>query len=111
MTVTNPAKGYRVSRDGLMGPRAFFLATVTVCGSVIVSGILPNNLLMPMMSTLLFVLAAAFALVAWIRCSTDEYGVTYWDVAGAVAFIGMCTSAIIEPDQLARIFDATRRDQ
>ena len=111
MTVTNPAKGYGATRARLIGPRALFLATIATGGSIIASGILPSNLLMPMISTLLFVLAAAFALVAWVRCSTDEYDVTYWDVAGAVALIGMCTAALIEPDQLVRIFETPQRDQ
>ena len=111
MTVTNPANRYRATRDHLIGPRALFLAAVAVGGSIIASGMLPNNLLMPVISTLLFVLAAVVALVAWVRCSTDEYDVTYWDVAGAVAFIGMCTAALIEPDQLVRIFEAPHRDQ
>ena len=34
----------------------------------------PGHLLMPILATLLFVLALVFALVAWVRCSTDEYG-------------------------------------
>jgi hypothetical protein len=36
-----------------------------------------------------------------VRCSTDEYDVTYWDVAGAVVLIGIGASVLIEPEQLA----------
>jgi hypothetical protein len=44
-----------------------------------------------------------FALVAWIRCSTDEYAVSYRDVAGALAFIGIGAAALVEPEQLVRL--------
>jgi hypothetical protein len=67
------------------------------------SGLLPNHLLMPVISMLLFVLAMVFALVAWIRCSTDEYAVSYRDVAGALAFIGIGAAALVEPEQLVRL--------
>jgi len=62
---------------------------------------LPNHLLMPAVTTLLFVLALVFALVAWVRCSTDEYDVTYWDVAGVIVLIGIGASVMIDPEQLA----------
>jgi hypothetical protein len=103
MSITHPAKGYRRrSRRGpSFGPQAAFLATMAVVGTIIVAGLLPHNLMMPAVSTLLFVLASVFALIAWVRCSTDEYGVTYWDVAGAVVLVGICTAALIEPAQLS----------
>jgi hypothetical protein len=69
--------------------------------ALVLVGPLPNHLLMPAVATLLFVLAMVFALVAWVRCSTDEYDVTYWDVAGAVVLIGIGASVLIEPEQLA----------
>lgn len=104
MAITNSAKDYgRRRRHGSWnGPRVAFLATVALTGAFIFTGLIPDNLLMPAIATLLFVLATVFALVAWIRCSTDEYEVTYWDVAGAVTLIGICTATLVEPDQLVR---------
>jgi hypothetical protein len=49
------------------------LSSVAVAGAVAMSGPLPTNLLIPDVRILLFVLALVFALVAWVRCSTDEY--------------------------------------
>ncbi len=43
-------------------------------GVLIARGLSPNSPPTPAVSTLLFVLATMSALVAWVRCSTDEYG-------------------------------------
>ena len=51
------------------------------------------------------------ALVAWVRCSTDEYDVTFWDVAGAIALIGIGTAALVEPDQLVRLVAGTSSER
>jgi hypothetical protein len=103
MGMSGPARDHsqRARRRAAIGPEAAFWASVATAGVIIATGVLPTNLLMPVVTTLLFVLATVFALVAWVRCSTDEYGVTYWDVAGAVLLIGIGTSVLIEPEQLA----------
>ena len=62
-------------------------------------------------SMLLFVLATVFALVAWIRCSTDEYAVSYRDVAGALAFIGIGAAALVEPNELVRLVAGTHPER
>jgi hypothetical protein len=113
MTITTRANGHGESARGhsSVGPKLAFLATVSAAGTVMLAGFLPSNLLMPAVSVMLFVLAMVFALVAWIRCSTDEYGLTYWDVAGAVAFIGVCTAALVEPDQLVRLVAGAYSEQ
>jgi len=105
MTISKPAMrdGHRLLHDPWNGPRVTFLATFAAIGVLMSAGLIPSNLLMPAIATLLFVLAAVFALVAWIRCSTDEYRVTFWDVAGAVALIGIGAAALVDPDQLVRL--------
>jgi hypothetical protein len=101
----SPSRDYRVRphADPLLGPRAAFLLSIAAVASIIPSGLLPESLLMPVISMLLFVLAMVFALVAWIRCSTDEYAVSYRDVAGALAFIGIGAAALVEPEHLVRL--------
>ncbi len=105
MAITNSAKDYGPRRHHASwnGPCVAFLATVALTGAFIFAGLIPDNLLMPAAATLLFVLATMIALVAWIRRSTDEYEVTYWDVAGAITLIGICTATLVEPDQLVRL--------
>ena len=64
---------------------------------------------MPLVSTLLLVLAASFGATAWWRGWMDPDGVTYRDVAGALTLIGLCAAATIEPEQMMRIVQRQRR--
>jgi hypothetical protein len=105
MSISRPSRDEQVRPhpDPLFGPRAAFLVSIAAAASIIPFGLLPDLLLMPVISILLFVLAMVFALVAWVRCSTDEYAVSYRDVAGALAFIGIGAAALVEPEQLVRL--------
>jgi hypothetical protein len=62
-----------------------------------------GDLTLPLVATLLFVLAAVVAFVAWSRGAATGYRLTYWDVAGALTFIGIGTAALIEPEQMLRL--------
>jgi len=57
---------------------------------------------------LLFVLAAAVALVAWRRPALGPR-LTYWDVAGALTLSGLCVAAAVEPEQMVRLVAGTDR--
>lgn len=93
------------STQGVLGPHlgyvAAILAGVAVWGLSRVT--LQADLVMPLVSTLLFALAALFGAAAWWRGWMDPNGVTYRDVAGALTLIGLCAAATIEPDQMLRI--------
>jgi len=70
----------------------------------------PRDFVLPAISTLFSALAALVALVAWCRGPPAEQGnVTYWDVAGALAFIGICTAALVDPHQMVRLVEGTPR--
>ena len=105
MSISRPSRDYQVRphADPLLGPRAAFVFSIATTATIIPSGVVPDHLVMPVISILLFALAMVFALVAWVRCSTDEYAVSYRDVAGALAFIGIGAAALVEPEQLARL--------
>jgi hypothetical protein len=64
---------------------------------------LPPDAVMPVVSTLLLILAGAFALMAWRHGSTDPDNVTYRDVAGALTLIGICAAATIDSEQMMRL--------
>ena len=112
MRMSGPARhcGERARRGGSFGPQAAFLGSVAVVGAVVASELLPTSLLMPAVSMLLFVLALVFALVAWVRCSTDEYRVSSWDVSGALLPIGVGAAALVEPDRLPRLLSTVHTD-
>jgi hypothetical protein len=101
--------GYQHDRTGDrtegFGPQLAF-AAATLAGFTVWTGCvatLPQGFGPPIVTSVFLVLAAVFAAVAW-RCRKDDpTNVTYTDVAGALALIGLCLSATIEPDPLLRL--------
>jgi len=65
-----------------------------------------SDAIMPIVATLLFLLAAATAIV-WRREAGASDRVTYWDVAGALTFIGIGAATLIEPEQMLRLIAST----
>ena len=61
-------------------------------------------------ATLLLVMASAIALFAWVRGNVQrERGPSYWDVAGALTFIGICVAQTIEPAELVALIEGADR--
>ena len=110
MTITNPLGGLR-SRSGEHVPGPLLVLTGAVAAVVAASALwghdMPPNALAPAVSILFFVLAAAVALVAWRR-PLPSPRFSYWDVAGALTFIGICMGATVEPGQMVELVAGTR---
>src|SRR5262245_24867022 len=90
------------------GPQLGF-AAATVAGFAAwtaCAATLPAGFAAPIVTSLFLLMAAAFALVAWLRRYEDPGNVTYKDVAGVLTLIGLCASATIDPDQLLRLAHA-----
>jgi hypothetical protein len=86
------------------GPQIVFVGALAA--AVATAAVLDQSLSLPAVSTLLFVLAAAVALIAWRRPRRGPR-LSYWDVAGVLTFIGICVAAAIEPDQMVRLVAGT----
>jgi len=71
---------------------------------------LTNDHTMPLVATLLFALAGIATLVAWRRGPMNRHRPTYWDVAGALTFIGIGAAALIDPEQMMRLLAAAPGD-
>ncbi len=114
MAITNPAKRFvRRSDPWAVGPQITFAAAVlTAFAALAVAATTqPSDLVLPLVSTLFFVLAGLVTLVAWSRrriSAPDQ--VTYWDVAGALTFIGICAAAMVDPEQMLRLVEGTHRE-
>jgi uncharacterized membrane protein YgdD (TMEM256/DUF423 family) len=80
----------------LTGALAATLAAVAVMQSSIA-----REALEPMAASLIFLFAAAVALIAWFRPMSRQF--TYWDAAGALTFIGICVTASVEPEQMVQL--------
>ena len=91
-------------RESLL-PQLGFAAAMIACAAawITAKAMLPPDAVMPMVSTLLLILAGAFALIAWCHGSMNPNNVTYRDVAGALTLIGLCAAATIDSDQMMRL--------
>ena len=61
-----------------------------------------GDALLPGLSTLFFILAAAVALIAWQRPMPARH-FSYWDAAGILTVIGIGMAAAVEPEQMVRL--------
>ena len=94
------------------GPHfAFIGAVILAFGALAVSlRTLPQDFVTPAVVVLLFGLAAIVTVIA--RTSRRRVAAThlsYWDVAGALILIGICLSALVEPEQMLRLVEADNR--
>jgi hypothetical protein len=72
---------------------------------------LPPAFTLPTVCLVALVAAGAAAAFAWNNRVGDRAHPNYWDIAGALAFVGMCAAMLSEPDQLWPLLEATpRRD-
>ena len=114
MPITNsaPRYGHQIG-PWARGPEVTFAAAVLIVFAALAAcwRTLPSDLVLPVISTLLFVLASLVALVArfWKRASRQDR-TTYWDVAGALTFIGICVASQIDPDQMVRFVEGAHRE-
>jgi hypothetical protein len=72
---------------------------------------LPPALILPTFCLAALVAAGVLAAFAWNRRTGEKGRPNYWDIAGALTFLGMCAAILSEPDQVWLLFEATpRRD-
>jgi hypothetical protein len=104
----------RSSDRPVLGPPLAFGAALLAAGAAFAAATasLPGDVVLPMISTLFFVLSCLVTIVAWRSGQPSRrQHPSYWDVAGALTLFGICVAAMIEPDQLLRLIQGTGRDQ
>jgi hypothetical protein len=103
----NPA-----SRPGLsrLGPPIALAAAVLATFCIVAMSPTPGGGSAVAIATLLFLMASAAALVAWVNGRSPRgSGLTYWDVAGALTFIGICVASTVEPNEMVALIEAADR--
>jgi hypothetical protein len=76
---------------------------VALVAALGIRNVVPADALAPAIVTLLFAIAAVTAGFA-LLCRRDRFRVMWFDLAGSLTFIGVVLSALIEPDQMVRLF-------
>ena len=107
MPVTDPMRRETADTDPAVGTTLALAISGTVLSAafVISAWALPSQLVLPVMCLAALATAAVVALVAWTRRTPDRRHPTYWEIAGALTFIGMCAAILSEPDQVVRLFE------
>jgi hypothetical protein len=108
MAVTHDIGPLSQQRHEGVGPQVMFATALllTVAAWVFIERVFTSDHSLPLVTTLLFCLAALAALVAWTRGKMAHHRLTYWDVAGALTFIGIGTAALIDPEQMLRLVES-----
>jgi len=100
----------RATQAAVGGPHV--LAAATLAGGLatfaVLLWLLPAPLVLPAISALLLAAACAIVLIAWRRPRPHQSLLSYWDLAGAVTFIGIAAALLSEPDQALPLFEAGR---
>jgi hypothetical protein len=80
-------------------PALYFL--IGAAGVLAIVSLTPPALILPALSLAAMASAAAVALLAWL-CGAERHsnGVTPWDVAGALAFIGFAAGMLTGPEHI-----------
>ena len=113
MAITDPRGVARSAQAGVFGPAVVFAATVLTAFAAlaVATAALPQDLVLPLISTLFLAAAAVVALLAWLReRAPDPFRLTYWDVAGALTLIGICAGALVDPEQMVRLVQGPARE-
>jgi hypothetical protein len=97
-------------RKGGFGPRLVFIASMfVVCaGWGVSTSALPFGFAVPLVSTLFLLLAGVSAAIAWHHRVSDLGDVTYADVAGALTLIGLCITAMIDPNEMLQLVQSAQ---
>jgi hypothetical protein len=105
MAVTHHAGHLSDRRHQSIGPQVMFAGALllAVAAWIVTERTFTSDLTLPLVATLLFVSAGVATLVAWSRGAMARHRPTYWDVAGALTFIGICAAALIDPEQMLRL--------
>jgi MYXO-CTERM domain-containing protein len=89
--------------SAILGPAIVFSIVLLAAPLLLASGhVLGEEATLPALSGSFFALAAVVALLAWRRPRNPRH-FTYWDVAGALTFIGIAISTAVEPEQMVRL--------
>jgi hypothetical protein len=101
---TDPWDGPKVAMalSACLGATAFVLAAWT----------LPGPLVLPVFSVLAILAAGVLAVVAWTGPRPRPAArLTYWDIAGALTFIGVCAALLSDPEQALPLMEMRRGEQ
>jgi hypothetical protein len=107
-----PTPKPHVRFGGWSGP-TLTAATVALAGASTTCTLvwtLPAPLVLPALGVLATLAAALIALIAWVSAERMGGALTYWDVVGALTFVGIFASLLSEPELALLLLENQRTD-
>jgi hypothetical protein len=100
----------RAAHPVIHGPQELAVATLVagIGTFAVLLWLLPAPLILPAISVLLLAAACGIALLAWRRPRPHQSQLSYWDLAGAVTFIGIVAALLSEPDQALPLLESSQ---
>jgi hypothetical protein len=110
MRLNNPARLPTAGRIA-GGSAVALVAMAVLLAATLALWALPFELVLP--SLCVAALTGAFVVggVAWKFGRPPAASLSYWDIAGALALIGMGAAMLSEPDQVLSLLDAAKADR
>jgi hypothetical protein len=94
------------------GPR-LLAVTVALTGAAATSVMiwtLPSPLVLPAVGVLAIAAAIAVALVAWLTAQRMTAAVGYWDIVGALTFVGIAAVLLSDPELAIPLLEQQRTE-
>jgi uncharacterized membrane protein (DUF4010 family) len=113
MASTRPLPS-RSSRGETAGPTvaAIVIGAALLAALAVSAWSLPPALVLPAFSLIALGIACAMALLAWRQPgAANGRRVSYWDLAGALTFLGLCAAILSEPEQVLPLLEEAKRDR
>ena len=100
------------AQDSGNGPLFVFLMAVGASAGVAayISRTISADAMLPILSGILFVAAAAIAAIGWSARKAKPDTVSYWDVAGAVTLIGCAAAMMTDPENVMQVFGLKQKN-
>jgi hypothetical protein len=113
MPVTDPMRREPTADGFAAGSRLALLASGALLASTFAASLwlLPRQLVLPTLCLAALIAACAVGFVAWRSRAPSAAHPTYWDVAGALTFIGMCAAMLCEPDQVLPLLEMASKEK
>jgi uncharacterized membrane protein YfcA len=112
MPVTDPMHGEAAATGSAAGSNLALIGSGAVLTATLLVSVwtLPVQLVLPAVCIAALAAACVVGLVAWRSRAANRRHPTYWDIAGALTFVGMCAAVLSEPDQVLPLLQVAASD-
>lgn len=100
MPIQLPTPNPHIRDGGWTGPKllAAAVALAGVVATIVFAWMLPAALVLPALGALAIGTATVLALIAWVTAQRMTATISYWDIVGALTFVGIFAALLSEAE-------------